>query len=89
MSTVARVGADSAGGTQLGGGNDFVTSDGALIVVIGDSITPHPPGGPHKNGPVMVGGSSFVTINGIPICRAGDPASCGHSSTGSGVLSSE
>jgi uncharacterized Zn-binding protein involved in type VI secretion len=90
MPTVARVGQDNAGGgVQLGSGNSFVTSDGALIAVLGDRVAPHPSGRPHRNGATMVGGSSFVTIDGIPICRAGDPADCGHSTTGSGVLSSE
>ncbi len=87
MPTCARVGADSAGGTQLGGGNSFVTSDGLLIVVLGDAVEPHNRR-QHRSSPHMVEGSSFVTINGIPICREGDQASCGHSTTGSGVLTS-
>lgn len=87
MPTCARVGADFAGGVQLGGGNSFVTSDGLLVSVVGDTIAPHGRGG-HGGYIVMVSGSSFVTINGIPVCRAGDSASCGHSTSGSGVLSS-
>jgi len=37
---------------------------------------------PHRT-PVMIGASSKVFANGIPICRLGDPASCGHPATGS------
>lgn len=47
MRGVARVSADAAGGTQLGGGQDY------------------------------------VRIDGVPICVAGDAASCGHTTTGS------
>lgn len=83
MPGVAVVGKDSAGGTQLGGGQDFVTIDGDLVVVVGDPVQPHAPSNsPHSSGPVMVQGSSFVTIEGIPVCIAGNSASCGHASTG-------
>ena len=84
MPLAARVGVDTAGGVQLGGGQDFITIQGALWVVRGDPNAPHGRS-PHVPGPDnMVGASSFVSINGIPVCRAGDAAGCGHVTTGSG-----
>jgi len=77
----ARVGVDSAGGVQLGGGQDFVTVDGALIVVVGDPIAGH--GLAPHDAPVMAEASSFVTINGTPACIQGNAATCGHVTTGS------
>ena len=86
MPGVARVGLDRAGGAQLGGGQDWVRTDGALDVVRGDAVTPHGPD-PHAAA-VMVGASSWDFIGGIPVCRAGDRASCGHASTGSDWVTS-
>ena len=80
MPGIAVVGLDSAGGKQLGGSNDFVTIDGAFIVCIDDPVEPHGPG-THLV-PKMVEGSSFVTINGKPICFAGNRASCDHTTSG-------
>ncbi|MBC3911546.1 PAAR domain-containing protein [Undibacterium umbellatum] len=71
---------DRAGGPHRAGGQDFFAVDGALVVVLGDSITPHGPV-PHAS-PVMAQGSAWMTLNGIPACRAGHLASCGHASTG-------
>ncbi len=85
MPGIARVGQDFAGGAQLGGGNSTVYVNGALVVVRGDSVAGHGPV-PHAS-PVMVGASGSVFIGGAPVCRAGDAASCGHPSTGSGNVS--
>lgn len=71
---------DRAGGPHRAGGQDFFAVDGAPVVVLGDRIVPHGPV-PHAN-PVMVEGSSWMTLNGIPACRAGHHASCTHPSTG-------
>ena len=91
MPGVARVGTDSAGGTQLGGGQNFVRIDGALVVVVGDAVAGHAPcpAVPSHCAPTMAGGSAFVRIGGAPVCRAGDAASCGHTSTGSDWVTSE
>lgn len=78
---IARKTLDSAGGTQLAGGQSFVTVDAQLVVLLGDPVEPHGPP-PHSPSPVMAEGSSFVTINGVPVCREGHLASCGHASTG-------
>jgi uncharacterized Zn-binding protein involved in type VI secretion len=81
MPGVARLGADSAGGTIIGGsGNVF--ADGQPVARIGDPVAGHGRG-PHA-GPVLAAGSGNVFANGIPVTRAGDPASCGHPSSGSG-----
>ena len=83
MHGITRKGVDSAGGAQLAGGQDFVKEDGNLIVLLGDPVTPHAPGGIHAKPPLMAEGSSFVRINGIPVCREGHSAECGHVTTGS------
>ncbi|MCA1776046.1 MAG: hypothetical protein LC676_10685 [Loktanella sp.] len=78
---VAVVGLDSAGGAQLG--NQFAgwTVEGQTIVGIGDTVASHglPP---HSPPPPMVEGADWFTIDGIPVCRAGDAAACGHTTTG-------
>lgn len=81
---IARKTLDSAGGVQLAGGQGFVTVDGQLVVLLGDPVTPHAPGPPHSANPVMAQGSSFVSINAIPVCREGHLADCGHATTGAG-----
>jgi len=81
MHGIARKDSDTAGGTQLNGGQDFCTVDGDLIVLLGDPVQSH--GSGEHGSPVMAEGSSFVTINGIAVCREGHLASCGHASTGS------
>lgn len=83
MPGIARMSVDSAGGTQLNGNQSFARCEGELIITIGDRVASHPPVPPHTGSPVMVEGSSFARINGIPICREGDQANCGHPSTGS------
>lgn len=69
-----------AGGVHLASGQTFVSADGRLVAVLGDKIAAHG-GGPHALAS-MVEASTFVTIAGKGVCRAGDKASCGHVSTG-------
>lgn len=85
MPGVARVGSDTAGGTQLGGGQNWVKIDGDLVVLVGDGVASHPPcPNPATHcAASMAAGSAWVKIDNVPICRAGDAASCGHASTGS------
>ena len=82
MPGIARVGTDSAGGVQLQGGNTTVFVNGAVAQVLGGPVAGHGDS-PHSS-PNMVGASSTVFAQGIPVCRQGDSASCGHTSTGSG-----
>lgn len=85
MAGVARVGADTAGGAQLGGGQGYVRLDGRLVVVRGDAVAGHPPCPlvPSHCAATMVGAVDWIRIDGTPICVAGDAASCGHATTGS------
>jgi uncharacterized Zn-binding protein involved in type VI secretion len=77
---------DSAGGAQLAGQQNFVTAEGELVVLRGDPVTPHAPLIPPHTAPVMAEGCDWLTINGIPVCREGHLANCGHASTGRGWL---
>ena len=85
MPGIARVGTDSAGGTITGGGQSTVYVNGALAAVLGDAVAPHGVG-LHAVA-VMAQASGSVFPGGIPVCRAGDAASCGHTATGSGDVS--
>lgn len=72
---------DTAGGAQLAGVQHWFLVEGEPTVLLGDPVAPHglPP---HSPSPVMVEGSDWMTIDGVPVCRAGHLASCGHASTG-------
>lgn len=84
MPGVSRVTIDTAGGTIVGALVPSVNVNGVPIAVIGAAVTPHPPVPPHTTAPAMAEGSGTVFAGGIPVCRAGDAASCGHAATGSG-----
>lgn len=81
MPGITRTGIDTAGGTELGQSPDVI-ANGAHVVRVGDPVASHPKDYPHTSA-VMAAGSSTVFVNGIPVCRAGDAASCGHVATGS------
>ena len=82
MPGCSRVNQDSAGGIIVGILSPNVYVNGTNITVIGAAVQGHPPGGIHA-GPTMATGSSNVFSNGISVCRQGDSATCGHTSTGS------
>lgn len=84
MHGIARIGIDSAGGTIVGALQDFVTVEGAPWSVLGDPVAGH--GIPPHAAPVMAEGSPFIRINGVPVCREGHLASCGHPATGSAAM---
>lgn len=82
MHGVTRRAMDFAAGAQIGAQQTFVTVQSQLWIVRGDintphGLMPHTPGGDN-----MAEGSSFVTINGIPVCREGHRAGCGHATSG-------
>jgi uncharacterized Zn-binding protein involved in type VI secretion len=81
MPGIARDGLDAAGGAQLAGGQGSVHADGARVVVLGDPVAGH--GEPPHAAPVMAQASGSVFAGGLPVCRAGDAASCGHATSGS------
>jgi len=82
MPGVALVGLNNAGGVQRGGGQTFCKAIGALVAVLGDDVAPHGSGS-HQSAK-MVQGSTFFKINGIPVCIAGNLASCSHQTDGQG-----
>lgn len=92
MPGIARIGVDAAVGILSGPGVPSVTVNGATICVLGDLVVPHAPWGrphPPHNYPAMVTASGTVTAGGKPVCRAGDVASCGHATTGSGDVTAD
>lgn len=71
---------DRAGGVQLAGEQSFFRIDAQAVALQGDPVTPH---GQNKHArPFMAQGSSWMRLNGIPVCRAGHQANCGHPSSG-------
>ena len=80
MAGVGRAGTDKAGGDIPVSLQTTVLANGSPIIVKGSIVLPH--GEPPHNVPhVMVGASGTVFAGGIPVCRAGDAASCGHTLT--------
>ena len=82
MPGVARVGQDAAGGTIVGVLSPDVFVNGANVAVLTAAVAPH--GSGVHAGPVMAQASTTVFSGGIPVCRQGDSASCGHAASGSG-----
>ncbi|MFY0309633.1 PAAR domain-containing protein [Leisingera sp. D0M16] len=82
MPGVSRISQDAAGGTLIGVLAPSVFVNGTNVAVLGCAVAGH--GIPPHAAPVMAGASSTVFAEGIGICRQGDPASCGHPSSGSG-----
>ncbi|KAB2689657.1 PAAR domain-containing protein [Brucella tritici] len=80
MPGIALVGVDAAGGQQQGMQVPWFRVNGNPVAVRGDSVSGH---GlfPH-NSPVMAEGSPSFRAGGIPVCRAGHLATCGHPTTG-------
>lgn len=83
MAGVVRKDTDSAGGILIGGSSN-VFCENHPVVRIGDAVQGHG-SGPHSS-PKMNQGSPNVFVNGIPLCRAGDTASCGHTASGSSTV---
>jgi len=81
MKNVSRVNADTAGGTIIEALAPSVFVNGYPIAVLHCKVQGHGPG--VHAGPVMAESSATVFAEGIPVCRAGDAASCGHKATGS------
>lgn len=73
-------GRDVAGGAIISGSQN-VYANNYVVARRGDRVAPH--GRNQHRAAVMAGFSPNVFANGINVCRAGDPASCGHSASGS------
>ena len=86
MPAVSLVNVHAAGGTIVGLLQSKFTVEGSYISVIGDSVQAHPPcpAVPVHCAPTMATGSAKFTIQGIPVCREGDTATCGHAANGLG-----
>lgn len=82
MPGVAVKAVDVAGGPQIGGHAPWFTVDGQVVVCVGDPVTPH--GVAKHADPYMAEGVDWFTIDGIPVCREGNAADCGHPTTGRG-----
>ncbi len=85
MPGISRLNTDTAGGLITGQLQSTVFVQGNPAAVIGDSVQPHAPCPTvlvHCSA-TMADGSSTVSISGIPVCRLGDAATCGHTATGS------
>lgn len=87
MPGIACVGVDFAGGVQLGNQAAKFRVRGSAAVVVGDSVASHPPEPPHIGSPFMVQGSGKFRIVGIPACRQGHQANCGHPTSGRSFFS--
>lgn len=66
---------DSAGGMILTGCNS-VLINGMPTARILSNVAGH--GKNEHAGPVMVGSDASVLVEGLPICKTGSAASCGH-----------
>lgn len=82
MPGVVRADVDTAGGTIRASGNSTVYVNNKLVIVDGDPVDPHGTG-EHAGATMVASGTSNTLIGGIPICFAGDLATCGHAATGS------
>lgn len=82
MPGVSRINQDAAGGLIVGNLAPTVIINGTPVAVIGAAVQGHGPA-PHA-APVMAEGSGSVFAHGIPVCRLGDAATCGHTASGSG-----
>lgn len=80
MPLISLVGQSQAGGVISGPGQPAWTVLGFPISLLGDGVSGH--GQAPHNGPTMVEGSSWMTINGIPVVRSGNAASCSHTADG-------
>ena len=72
---------DTAGAPHMSGAIDWFKVEGNEIVVLGDLVTPHLTA-VHAKPPAMAQASPWFRVGGIPVCRAGHLAECGHATTG-------
>jgi len=76
MPGILRVGIDQAGGMITGALCPKVLVNGFPIVTVGSSIMIHGLGS--HMAATMMQGSTKVFACGMPVCRAGDAATCDH-----------
>jgi len=78
-----RLNTDEAGGEAILTQNQTVFVEGDLVMCKGDMVKPHDDSAELTP---MVEGCPKIFINGIPVCREGDKAKCGHPATGSSTV---
>jgi len=86
MPGICRDADDAAGGALIKSQSTVFAND-KNVIVHGDTVTAHAPGGIHAAPPTMIAGSASVFIGGIAVCNAGDLATCGHAASGSSTVS--
>lgn len=73
---------DTSDGAISGGTIDSVLINGLPAAVVTSVDSPHSPWGPPHpphDAATVVAGSDTVFVENLPLARAGDPLSCGHS----------
>ncbi|MBF0454943.1 MAG: PAAR domain-containing protein [Magnetococcales bacterium] len=83
MAGATQTNVDAAGGT-IRPLQSFVRLDGNPWAVVGSPVDGH--GLPPHAAPVMAEGTPWIRIDGIPVCRAGHAATCGHPASGRGWI---
>ncbi len=85
MPGISRNSTDSARGGALISSQSTVSANGQPVIVHGDSVTSHGDA-PHAAATMIASHTSSdnVFIGGVAVCNAGDAATCGHYSSGSG-----
>lgn len=64
--------------TTSKGGSSFVSAGGHPLILVGQEFLPHTdPQTGETHTPVLVQGSSFVTVDGIAVGMIGDALDCG------------
>lgn len=88
MSAIALVGKSTAGAVIVGPGSSTVFADGSPISLNGDRVQNHSPSdSPHGRSPTVISSTGGVFVEGKPVVRVGDRATCGHSVSGGGSVS--
>lgn len=80
MPMISLVGESQAGGVITGPGAPTWTVLGKPISLLGDGVAGHGTGA--HAGPVMVESSAWMSINGVPVVREGNRASCTDAANG-------
>lgn len=81
---------NSAGGVVISGTIASVTVEGRAVAVVGSVLSPDSscPDDPAHCAPVIIQGSSSVTVGGLPVAFVGAATSCGHAmATGAATVS--
>lgn len=77
---VAVRGLDAAGGAHRAETAPWYRVEGQPVAVVGDSVDGHGDG--VHAAPIMTEGEAWFRVAGLPVCREGNPASCGHVTSG-------